>query len=140
MKTLLLKFLSFFNFPARWREEREAERAHQLRLAQTLVSGLESLMEAQTSANAETTKAVLALAEASAKNSEAFASWIKSFQTQDPPTTSVVREEDEYAAELRRFAEENNLPPEELIGNLPEEFRMAYELRQGFEDDVRNSN
>jgi len=60
-----------------------------------------------------------------------FASWMKSFQTTDAPTSSVVREEDELAAEQARLFEELGIEPGSAI---PEEFKLALQLQKGISD------
>lgn len=121
---------------ARIAADRQLERDHQLAVISQITSSLEHLLDAQAKQNAENAGAVLALAAASAKNADAFAIWLKSFTVADAPTTSVVTEEDEYAIEQQKLAERYGIDPADL-SDLPDEFRLAFELRKNFDADVR---
>jgi sensor histidine kinase YesM len=108
------------------REERQAERAHQQQLLQHFLQSLETIQESATSQREADSKALMEVAKGMMAQASAFAEWIKCFQTSSQPTTSVVREEDEYAAEQMRLVE-SGFPAD--IAALPEEFRLAWALR-----------
>lgn len=115
------------NYRVRRQAEREADRAHQLALVAALARSLEIITEGSAKQAEEQTKAIMALAASSAEQAKAFSTWIASFQVAAPPTTSVVREDDELREEEAR-----------LLAEMPEEFRLALQLHhQDFMDDVR---
>lgn len=114
-------------------EERAAERAHQLAIAEAVIRGLETVSESSARQNAETAAALIEIAKSNQAQAEGFTTWLKSFQIAEPPTSSVVREEDEFSAEQARLAEQLGLPA--AAGeHLPEEFRIAFELAKGISD------
>jgi len=124
-----------FGFIRRWRERQEAreaqERAHQLAMLDRVTTMVENLSDSQTKQAAEQGAALVAVAKALAAQADVFASWMKSFQTTDAPTSSVVREEDELAAEQARLFEELGIEPGSAI---PEEFKLALQLQKGISD------
>lgn len=138
----LLEFLSHFRFLKKRRERLEAaelriaatataERAHQLAMLDRVTSMVESLVDSQAKQAAEQSAALIEIAKANQAQATSFSDWMKSFQTVDAPTTSVVREEDELAAEQSRLLEEFGLQPDETI---PEEFKLALRLQKGILD------
>lgn len=66
-----------------------------------------------------------AVANASAAQSNSLGEWIKMFQNQPTPTTSVVREEDEWATEMQRMKKELGLEASEVTP----EIELALRLR-----------
>lgn len=131
-----------FSFIKRRRERREAaeqraieaaaaERAHQLAMLDRVTSMVESLVDSQAKQAAEQSAALIEIAKANQAQATSFSDWMKSFQTVDAPTTSVVREEDELAAEQSRLLQEFGLEPNEVI---PEEFKLALRLQKGILD------
>lgn len=117
--------------------ERAAERAHQIAMLDAVIRMVESLGDAQSKQTAETSAALIEIAKANQAQAAGFTSWIQSFQTLTPPTSSVVTDEDEYDAEQQRIADKLGLD----AADLPEEFRLALELRQReFVAAVRDSD
>lgn len=129
-----------FNYFKTRRDERSAERAagraHQLAMIDGIKSTLETLVEAQAEQTHSMVEGLMALAKANEANAQGFTAWLNQFRVTDTPTTSVVRDEDEYDAEQRRVAERLGVPPDAL-DDIPEEFRLALSLKNGFEADVR---
>lgn len=107
-------------------EERRLERAHQLELLNTFLHSLESIQEASARESAKNAEGLIAVATSMAKQAEGFAEWMKCFQVSTPPTTSIVRDEDEYIEEQKSLLGKG-LPAD--IAALPEEFQLAYALQ-----------
>lgn len=132
MRLWLTAFIDAFRFISRARERRAAslreEREHQLALYGQLARSLEIITEGSAKQAEENTKAITELARSSAAQAAAFSTWIASFQATTPPESTVVRDEDELAAEEARLAD-----------SLPEEFRLAFSLHgtADFMDDVK---
>lgn len=136
MRTLLQKIIAWLCRPIEAarerREQREARaRDHQLALVREIVKGIEALTDGQVAQAREQGAALTAIATANAAQSEAFSKWFSSFQITSPPTSSVVSEEDEWAREQQKLAEHYGLPSEAAF-DLPEEFRLAHELKTNF--------
>lgn len=110
------------------RGERRLEREHQVNLLTQITAALEVITDGSAKQAEENTKAISELAKSSAKQAEAFSEWMKCFQTGGAaPTSSVVRDEDEIAEEEER-----------ALAEMPEEFRLAYNLhQQDFMSDVK---
>lgn len=106
--------------------ERNAEREHQRKLLSLFLTSLETMQDAQTEQRTADSQALIAVAKGMTAQAESFNSWLTSFQTSEKPTTSIIRESDEYAEEQERLLSAG-FPAD--IAALPEEFRMAYALR-----------
>lgn len=115
--------------------EREREREHQRSLLEGFQRTLELALDASARQNRDNADALMELAKASAAQAEGFTTWLKSFQMVEAPTSSVVREEDEYAAEQARVAAKIGIPIEALE-DLPPEFQLAHELQRSLRADV----
>jgi len=115
-------------------EERAAERAHQLALLSQFTNMLENLTEAQQRSHSATAEALMEIAKASQAQAESFTGWLKSFQSPDPPTSTIVREEDELRDEVARTLAENGI--DLANAELPPEFRLALSLRDDFVANV----
>jgi hypothetical protein len=113
--------MSWFNR----REERHRERLHQEVMLDKVLASLESIHEAAYKQNSADSQALIAVAKGMTAQATAFGDWIKCFQTAQVPTTSNVREEDEYLAEQERLVA-LGLPADLAV--LPEEYRLAYVL------------
>lgn len=131
----LKAFFEIFQFLRRRRErllaERAAEREHQLAMLDKALQMFETLTEGQTRQAQEQAAALIEIAKANAAQAETFATWLKAFQAAEPPTSSVVREEDEFAAEQQRMFEQLGIIPS---SGIPEEFKLALRLQQGITD------
>jgi hypothetical protein len=131
----LTAFFEIFQFLRRRREcidaQRAAERQHQLAMFDKALQMFETLTEGQTKQAAEQAAALIEIAKANAAQAETFATWLKSFQTAEAPTSSVVREDDEFAAEQQRMFEQLGISPD---SELPAEFKLALRLQQGITD------
>lgn len=143
LSQFLSTFAEFFRFIKHYRErqlaadhrlaeERAAERAHQLSLVESIVRGLETISESSAKQAGELRVALVEIAKSSQAQSEGFSNWLKLFQTNSAPTSSVVRDEDELLAERNR-----SLAQELGVESLPEEFQLAHQLMRGFEADIR---
>lgn len=128
----MVAFVDVFRVIRRYRERqletRRLEREHQLALVGQIVRSIEVITEGSAKQAEENTKAISALASASASQAAAFSTWLGSFTTSASPTSSVVRDADEIAAEDARLA-----------ADLPEEFRLAFSLHgnDDFIDSVK---
>ena len=99
--------------------ERALEREHQ----RLLIGAIAEQLVAIVKANQE---GLLEIAKTSAKQAEVFGVWLKSFQTSpDPEPSRTLRDEDEWALEQNRLAEND---PEAFMANLPPEFQVAFAL------------
>lgn len=105
------------------RDERQAERAHQQKLLEAVLTTVTSIQETSSSESAKTSEGLIAVATSMAKQAEGFAEWIKLFRASEPPTTSIVRDEDELGDEL----EAAGMPRE--LAKLPQEFQLAWALK-----------
>lgn len=105
--------------------QRQLERDHQVNLLTQISKALEVITDGSAKQAEENTKAILALASASAEQAKAFSGWLSSFQMSAPPTSSVVRDEDELEEEEAR-----------LMDSMPEEFKLAFSLHNGGEDFI----
>lgn len=137
MLQLFWRLVEAFRFIARHRArvaglaeqlrlERQAERDHQALLLKTFLSSLETIQEASAKESSVNAGALVEVAKGITAQAESFGNWIKLFNTTSVPTTSVVRESDEYQAEQLANLQ-NGLPAD--IAALPEEFQLAYALR-----------
>lgn len=108
------------------------DREHQLAILAQVTRALELFTDSQTKQLEESTKGLMAIALANSAQAEAFSTWIKSFQISSPPTSSVVRDEDELADEDARHTNQ--------LDSLPEEFRLALDLQKTFLSDVKGDN
>lgn len=146
---MLLAFIEPFRFIKHARErseaarsaahaEREAERSHQLAMLESLVKMVESLGDSHVAQAREQGIALTELAKSSQATAGAFTEWLKSFQMVGDPTTTVVREEDEFNEEQLRLAEAYGVS-REVAADLPEEFHLAMKLRQGIADIGKTS-
>lgn len=136
MRTLLQNILAWMRRPfvavRERREQREAlAREHQLALVREIVKGLEAITDGQVAQAREQASALTEIAKANAAQSEAFSKWFSSFQISSPPTSTVVTEEEEWAREQQKLAEHYGIPAEAAF-DLPEEFRLAHELKTSF--------
>lgn len=128
-----------FNFFQKRRERRDAElaaqRAHELALIEAQTRQLEVVMEQGATQARESASALIEIAKSNSAQAAAFTTWIQSFQITSAPTTSVVREEDEVAAEIaRQYGSE--IDPAGIPSELPEELRLAFALRAKFAADM----
>lgn len=146
MGTITSRFLSLFaqliepfRFFKHRRErkahERALEREHQLAMLQSVTGMIEALVDGQAKQASETAAALVEIAKSNQAQAEGFTTWLKSFQVTEPPTTSVVREEDEFNEEQKRFLETIGVAP----GDVPEEFRLAFDLQRGISDLAKTS-
>lgn len=106
--------------------ERKLERDHQALLLKTFLTSLETIQETSARESSDNSKALIEVAKAVSEQAKGFGEWMKCFQATTPPTTSIVREEDEYREEQER-ALAAGLPAD--IAALPEEFRQAWVLQ-----------
>lgn len=65
-----------------------------------------------------------AVANASAAQSNSLGEWIKMFQNQPQPTSTVVRESDEWASEMKRMKKELGLSDEEMTPEIALALRL----------------
>lgn len=107
-------------------EKSKVEQAHQLKLAQAFMSGLQAMQEAQKESQVASTEGLKEIAQAIAAQAESFGKWIQLFQVSGPATTSVVRDEDEVLKEQMKLLDAGM--PAELV-DLPEELRLAWALK-----------
>ncbi len=135
--SFLHKFIQPFRFIARYRTRqalarvrewklREAERDHQAALLKLFLTSLETIQEASAKESTQNSAALIEVAKSVAAQAQSFSEWMKCFQTSSAPTTSVVRDEDEYREEQMRNIQAG-IPAD--IASLPEEFRLAWALR-----------
>lgn len=89
------------------------------------LSSLETMQLSGAEQATSDSKALIEVAKGMTAQAESFSQWLKLFQTTSAPTSSVVREEDEYAAQERRKFE-SNLPADLTV--LPEEFQLQWVL------------
>lgn len=116
-----------------WQAERALAREHQLALVREIVKGVEALTDGQVEQAREQARALIEVARANSAQAEAFGNWLKSFTVAAAPTSSVVSEDDEWAAEQAKLASQYGLTPD-MADHLPEEFKLAHQLQQGFKD------
>jgi hypothetical protein len=123
-----------FRFISRYRDRQAALRAEQARERaqerehlRLLVEGVFVRLVDLIKVNQE---GVLKLAEAQAKQADAFATWLKGFQTipSENNQSTTIRDEDEWVAEQRRLAEQGD--PNAFPVSLPPEFQLAYTLEK----------
>lgn len=119
--------------------EREAERAHQRAMLDGLKDTLVALVTAQTNQNRDNVEAMMETSRALGAQAESFQSWLKMFQPVEAPTTSVIRDEDEYNQEQARVAARLGVEPEDL-DDMPEEFKLALQLRKGLVAEAMADN
>jgi G:T/U-mismatch repair DNA glycosylase len=131
-----------FHFIRNWRERRDArearERQHQLAMLESIGRTLESVVDSQTALVKQTSDALIEIAKSNAAQAAAFSDWLKSFQTTSAPTATTVTEEDEYMAEQAKLLEAMGISPQGA--DVPEEFKLALALREGFSAEVRRDN
>jgi hypothetical protein len=151
---LLSRFIFWFNLAARLRarvvartneamrvradaaHEREEERSHQLAMVEAIKDTFVVLLDAQSRQNRDNAEALMEIAKASAAQAEGFSTWINSFAPTDSPTSSHVREEDEYAAEQARVASALGIDAS-MLEHIPEEFLLAHQLHTNtFRDSI----
>lgn len=108
------------------RQDRKEERDHQALLLKTFLNSLETIQEASAKESTSNSDALIAVAKSVAAQAQSFGEWMKCFQAAVPPTSSVVRDEDEYAEEQARNLEKG-LPAD--MEALPPEMRLAWALK-----------
>lgn len=130
MPLWLLRLYEACRFIQRYRnrlsEERRLEREHQALLLKTFLTSLETIQETTQKESSENAKAMIEIAKAISAQAMGFGEWMKCFQSNGNPTTSVVREADEYREEQERLVAAG-FPAD--IAALPEEFRLAWVLK-----------
>lgn len=106
-------------------QERQAERLHQQELLKTFLRSLELIQETAAKESGENAKALIEVAKSVTAQAESFGEWLKCFQPTSAPTTSVVRDEDEYVEEQ---LERMNQGLSADVSVLPPELQLAYAL------------
>ena len=130
----LTAFFEFFRFIQRYRDrqearfareanEREAERQHQREMLNIIFSKMVEQQSTQSNA-------LIAIAEAQAKQAGVMQSWFDGFKIQDPsPARPQVAITDDARAEMLQHLAElglSDIDPE----SLPPEFSLAFHLQQ----------
>lgn len=137
MVNFLSRLIAPFRFISRWRARqslarmrewrlKEEERKHQLALLQSFLTSLETIQATSAKEATSNSAALVEVAKAMTQQASGFAEWMKLFQVSSPPTSTYVRDEDEYQRE-QQDALEAGMPSD--IAALPEEFRLAWALR-----------
>lgn len=85
---------------------------------------LETILDKTQQAIGVSQEGLKAVAEASAEQSKSLSEWIKMFQTPNQPTSSTVRDEDEWYQEVQRYKKEFG------ADILSPEMELALKLRQ----------
>lgn len=142
---LFLRLIQPFRFIARYRTRQaiarlrewkllEADRAHQQTLVTAFLQSLQTIQETSQKESSQNAQALVAVAQAMTAQAAGFGEWMKLFQVGSPPTTSVVREADEYILEQQRKLEAGD--PDVDIATLAPEFKLAWALQNGYDPNL----
>lgn len=97
--------------------ERERERRHQLELMETIFTKMEETQR-------HTLEGFSEIAKGNIEMARAFSNWIELFKATSAPTSSVIRDDDEW------LAEQAKLKAEGFPIDMPAEFQLAAVLHR----------
>lgn len=106
----------------------EAEREHQKDLATIFLKSLETIQATSAQESKANAEALIAVAKGMTAQAASFGEWMKCFQTTSAPTSTIIREEDEYRMEQERLEAQGLGLPDEMM-DLPAEMRLAWALK-----------